>query len=48
MYKSIETDRMQFDYRLRPGVCPTTNALKIMQQEGLPIGPPLAAGTEAE
>lgn len=30
-------DRMVFDYTLRPGPCPTTNALKIMQLEGLPV-----------
>ncbi len=29
--------RMVFDYILRPGPCPTTNALKIMQMEGLPV-----------
>ncbi len=29
--------QMVFDYRLRPGPCPTTNALKIMQMEGLPV-----------
>jgi hypothetical protein len=28
---------MVFDYRLRPGPCPTTNALKIMALEGLPV-----------
>ena len=28
---------MVFDYQLREGPCPTTNALKIMQMEGLPI-----------
>ncbi len=28
---------MVFDYRLRPGPSPTTNALKIMQMEGLPV-----------
>ncbi|MGH2497121.1 MAG: MutS-related protein [Ktedonobacteraceae bacterium] len=28
---------MVFDYTLREGPCPTTNALKIMQLEGLPI-----------
>jgi hypothetical protein len=32
----VEGDRLVFDYRLRPGPCPTTNALKIMQLEGLP------------
>lgn len=29
--------RLVFDYILRPGPCPTTNALKIMQMEGLPV-----------
>ncbi len=29
--------RMVFDYRLRSGPSPTTNALKIMQLEGLPV-----------
>jgi hypothetical protein len=29
--------RMVFDYLLRPGPSPTTNALKIMQMEGLPV-----------
>jgi len=29
--------KMVFDYRLRPGPCPTTNALKIMRLEGLPV-----------
>jgi MutS domain V len=28
--------RMVFDYKLRPGPCPTTNALQIMRLEGLP------------
>jgi DNA mismatch repair ATPase MutS len=28
---------MVFDYRLHAGPCPTTNALKIMQLEGLPV-----------
>lgn len=39
----VAGDRMAFDYTLRPGPCPTTNALKIMQLEGLPV--PLAAAT---
>jgi len=30
--------RMTFDYRLRRGPCPTTNALKIMRAAGLPTG----------
>ena len=29
--------RMAFDYILRPGPCPTTNALAIMALEGLPV-----------
>ncbi|MCB8984138.1 MAG: hypothetical protein H6659_09950 [Ardenticatenaceae bacterium] len=29
--------KMVFDYTLRPGPCPTTNALKIMQLAGLPV-----------
>jgi hypothetical protein len=29
--------RMTFDYKLRRGPCPTTNALRIMQMEGLPM-----------
>jgi DNA mismatch repair ATPase MutS len=29
--------RLAFDYKLRPGVSPTTNALRIMAMEGLPI-----------
>lgn len=29
--------QLMFDYILRPGPCPTTNALKIMAMEGLPI-----------
>lgn len=33
----IYEGKMVFDYTLRPGICPTTNALKIMQNEGLPV-----------
>lgn len=29
--------QMIFDYKLHPGLCPTTNALKIMKMEGLPV-----------
>jgi ABC-type multidrug transport system fused ATPase/permease subunit len=35
--EQIQDGRMVFDYRLRPGPCPTTNALKIMQAAGLPV-----------
>lgn len=40
---AVVDGRMVFDYRLHPGPCPTTNALKIMQLAGLPIEPPAAA-----
>jgi DNA mismatch repair ATPase MutS len=32
----IQDSKMSFDYKLMLGPCPTTNALKIMQLEGLP------------
>ena len=35
--EEVVDGRMAFDYTLRPGPCPTTNALKIMQMEGLPV-----------
>ncbi len=35
--EEVQDGRMVFDYQLRPGPCPTTNALKIMQLEGLPV-----------
>lgn len=35
--EEIEQGRMTFDYRLRSGPCPTTNALQIMRMEGLPV-----------
>jgi DNA mismatch repair ATPase MutS len=35
--EEVHDGRMIFDYQLRPGPCPTTNALQIMQMEGLPI-----------
>ncbi len=34
---AVTNGRMSFDYRLRPGPSPTTNALKIMALEGLPV-----------
>ncbi len=34
---AIQDGRMVFDYKLRPGPSPTTNALKIMAMEGLPV-----------
>ncbi|MEM1042035.1 MAG: hypothetical protein AAGI91_05340 [Bacteroidota bacterium] len=36
-------DRLVFDYRLRPGPCPTTNALVIMHRAGLPVEAPASA-----
>ncbi|MBN2502767.1 MAG: hypothetical protein JXB38_18455 [Anaerolineales bacterium] len=35
--EEVENERMIFDYKLRQGPSPTTNALKIMQIEGLPV-----------
>ncbi len=35
--ETVEANELQFDYRLRPGPCPTTNALRIMALEGLPV-----------
>ncbi len=35
--ETIENDRMSFKYKLKNGPCPTTNALKIMEMEGLPV-----------
>lgn len=33
----VEDNRMVFDYVLRPGPSPTTNALRIMRLQGLPV-----------
>ena len=35
--EEVGDGRLVFDYQLRPGPCPTTNALKIMLLEGLPV-----------
>ncbi|HEX6727745.1 MAG TPA: MutS family DNA mismatch repair protein, partial [Nitrospira sp.] len=37
--ETVSAGALTFDYRLRPGPCPTTNALRIMELEGLPISP---------
>lgn len=34
--ETLEDGKMSFEYKLKPGPCPTTNALKIMEMEGLP------------
>lgn len=36
--ETIENGKMSFEYKLKPGPCPTTNALTIMEMEGLPVG----------
>lgn len=36
----VSDGQMVFDYLLRPGPSPTTNALKIMKLAGLPVPPP--------
>ena len=40
--ETVDDARMVFDYTLRPGPCPTTNALTIMEMEGLPVEQPPA------
>ena len=35
--EKVADGKMVFDYKLRPGPCPTTNALEIMRMEGLPV-----------
>jgi len=35
--EDVQAGRMVFDYILRPGPSPTTNALRIMAMEGLPV-----------
>lgn len=36
--ESIEDGKMSFEYKMKPGPCPSTNALHIMKIEGLPTG----------
>ncbi|MER3424805.1 MAG: DNA mismatch repair protein MutS, partial [Nitrospiraceae bacterium] len=38
--ETVEANELKFDYTLRPGPCPTTNALRIMAIEGLPVPKP--------
>jgi DNA mismatch repair ATPase MutS len=40
--ETVAAGALQFDYKLRPGPCPTTNALRIMELEWLPVPPPEA------
>lgn len=35
--ESISDGKMSFEYKLKAGPCPSTNALKIMEIEGLPV-----------
>ncbi len=35
--EDVKEGKMVFDYKMRSGACPTTNALKIMRMEGLPV-----------
>lgn len=34
--ETIKDGKMSFEYKIKAGPCPTTNALKIMEMEGLP------------
>lgn len=45
--ETVEAGTLHFDYQLRPGPCPTTNALRIMAQEGLPVPPGHSTKTQA-
>lgn len=36
--ESIADGKMSFEYKLKKGPCPSTNAIKIMEMEGLPVG----------
>ncbi len=40
--ETVSAGALQFDYKLRSGPCPTTNALRIMELEGLPVPSPQA------
>ena len=42
--ETVSAGALTFDYRFRPGPCPTTNALRIMELEGLPISPTVNIG----
>jgi hypothetical protein len=42
--EEVINERMVFDYKLRPGPSPTTNALKIMYMAGLPVDPEALEG----
>jgi len=44
--ETVADGRMVFDYHLRSGPCPTTNALTIMEMEGLPV--PASPGNLAQ
>ncbi len=35
--ETIKNGKMSFEYKIKPGPCPTTNALTIMKMEGLPV-----------
>lgn len=35
--EEVQNGEMVFDFKLQQGPCPTTNALKIMRMEGLPV-----------
>jgi hypothetical protein len=42
--ETVSAGALTFDYRFRAGPCPTTNALRIMELEGLPISPTVNIG----
>lgn len=46
--ETIAEGKMVFDFKLREGPCPTTNALRIMALEGLPVSLPDQADLPAD
>ncbi len=44
----VENGRMQFDYKMQPGVIDSTNALRLMQANGLPVDVPEQTGSPAD
>ena len=36
----VENGRMRFDYKMQPGVIDSTNALRLMKANGLPVDVP--------
>ncbi len=44
----VEDGRMRFDYKMQPGVIDSTNALRLMKANGLPVDVPEQAQSPAD